>query len=143
MGGNLKETAALTQIEIMKTKNLSFMAALIAGLGSLPIGRVSAQTFTTLHSFTAATGVAANITNSDVASPYSGLILSNNTLYGTAEYGGISGNGTVFRVNTDGTGFTNLHSFAAGSGSFPNVTNSDGTCSGGRFFFFRNNLFWT
>ena len=28
-------------------------------------------------------------------------------------YGGSSGNGTVFAVNTDGTGFTNLHSFTA------------------------------
>ena len=27
--------------------------------------------------------------------------------------GGSSGNGTVFAVNTDGTGFTNLHSFTA------------------------------
>ena len=34
-----------------------------------------------------------------------GLILSGNTLYGTAR-GGSSGNGTVFAVNTDGTGFT-------------------------------------
>ena len=50
-------------------------------------------------------------TNSDGANPYAGLILSGNTLYGTASDGGSSGNGTVFAVNTDGTGFTNLHSF--------------------------------
>ena len=50
-------------------------------------------------------------TNSDGANPYAGLILSGNTLYGTACGGGSSGNGTVFAVNTDGTGFTNLHSF--------------------------------
>ena len=42
---------------------------------------------------------------------FSGLILSGNTLYGTARSGGSSGNGTVFALNTDGTGFTNLHSF--------------------------------
>ena len=48
--------------------------------------------------------------------PYGGLILSGNTLYGTAQYGGSSGNGTVFAVNTDGTGFTNLYSFTAISG---------------------------
>ena len=52
-------------------------------------------------------------TNSDGANPFAGLILSGNTLYGTAEGGGSSGNGTVFAVNTDGTGFTNLHSFTA------------------------------
>ena len=50
-------------------------------------------------------------TNSDGANPYAGLILSGNTLYGTAHNGGSSGNGTVFAVNTDGTGFTNLYSF--------------------------------
>ncbi|HAO77976.1 MAG TPA: hypothetical protein DCQ92_03170 [Verrucomicrobia subdivision 3 bacterium] len=36
-------------------------------------------------------------------------------MYGTAYYGGSGGNGTVFAVNTDGTGFTNLHSFTGGS----------------------------
>ncbi len=55
-----------------------------------------------------------------------GLSLSVNTLYGAAHYGGTNGNGTLFAVNTDGTGFTNLHVFAAGTGSYPDVTNSDG-----------------
>ena len=64
--------------------------------------------FTTLHSFTG---------GSDGADPNAGLILSGNTLYGTASHGGSSGNGTVFAVNTDGTGFTNLHSFTAGTGT--------------------------
>src|SRR5260221_9904425 len=40
------------------------------------------------------------------------LILSGNTLYGAASYAGISGAGTVFAVNTDGTGFAILHSFS-------------------------------
>ena len=71
--------------------------------------------FTNLHSFTATSGSQAYGTNSDGANPYGGLILSGNTLYGTARYGGSSGNGTVFAVNTDGTGFTNLHSFTATS----------------------------
>jgi uncharacterized repeat protein (TIGR03803 family) len=39
------------------------------------------------------------------------LVLLSNTLYGTAFYGGSSGKGTVFAIQTDGTGFTNLHSF--------------------------------
>jgi uncharacterized repeat protein (TIGR03803 family) len=43
------------------------------------------------------------------------LALSGNTLYGTATGGGSSGWGTVFAVNTDGTGFTNLHSFTGGA----------------------------
>ena len=50
---------------------------------------------------------------SDGGWPEAGLILSGNTLYGTAGDGGSSDNGTVFAVNTDGTGFTNLHSFSA------------------------------
>jgi uncharacterized repeat protein (TIGR03803 family) len=45
----------------------------------------------------------------------SGLILSGNTLYGTASQGGTNGYGTVFALNTDGTGFTVLYSFTGGS----------------------------
>ena len=67
--------------------------------------------FTNLHSFTAT--LLADCTNSDGAIRMAGLILSGNTLYGTASDGGSSGNGTVFAVNTDGTGFTNLYSFTA------------------------------
>jgi uncharacterized repeat protein (TIGR03803 family) len=107
----------------MKTyiKNLFLLPALIAGLGLIPAGRATAQTFTTLHSFT----VLNNYTNSDGANPHTGLILSGNTLYGTAASGGSSGEGTVFAVNTDGTGFTNLYSFTPLSGAYP-FTNSDG-----------------
>jgi uncharacterized repeat protein (TIGR03803 family) len=54
-------------------------------------------------------------TNSDGAWPQAGLILADNTLYGTAGFGGSSGAGTVFTINTNGTGFTNLHSFSYGS----------------------------
>ena len=61
-----------------------------------------AQTFTTLHSFTG---------GSDGSTPIGGLILSGNTLYGTAELGGASGYGTVFAINTDGTGFNVLEPF--------------------------------
>jgi uncharacterized repeat protein (TIGR03803 family) len=104
------------------------LPALIAVLNLLPAGRVTAQTFTTLHSFTALPPYPNN-TNSDGAFPNGGLTTnsSGNTLYGTAVDGGSSGNGTVFAVNTDGTGFTNLHSFTAGDydPSF-SYTNSDG-----------------
>ncbi len=109
----------------MKTKNLFVLPALIAVLNLLPAGRVTAQTFTTLYSFTAtSTNASGDYTNSDGANPVAGLLLSGNTLYGTAASGGSSGNGTVFAVNTDGTGFTNLHSFTAISGSLN--ANSDG-----------------
>jgi len=94
----------------MKTfiKNLSLLPALVAGLSLIPAGRVTAQTFKNLHSFTAFI----SSTNNDGAYPQTGLILSDNALFGTARSGGNSGYGTVFKVNPSGTGFTNLHSFA-------------------------------
>jgi uncharacterized repeat protein (TIGR03803 family) len=49
------------------------------------------------------------------AHPEGGLALSGNTLYGTTYAGGSSGNGIVFRVNTDGSGFSNLYNFTGGS----------------------------
>src|ERR1017187_9514417 len=112
-----------TKNQPMKTFiiNLFLLPALIAGLGLIPAGRVTAQTFTNLHSFT----LLNNSTNSDGAYPYAGLILSGTTLYGTAVRGGSSSYGTVFAVHTNGTGFTNLHSFTAPSATSP-YTNSDG-----------------
>jgi uncharacterized repeat protein (TIGR03803 family) len=71
-----------------------------------------------------------NFTNgSDGSGPYDKLILSGNTLYGTASQGGSSGAGTVFAVNTDGSGFATLYSFSALPGPFSGDyggTNSDG-----------------
>ena len=70
------------------------------------------------------TNSSGDYTNNDGAYPLSGLVLSGNTLYGTAYQGGPAGNGTLFAINTDGMGFTNLHDFTAVSG--PLSTNSDG-----------------
>jgi hypothetical protein len=63
-------------------KNLFLHLVLIAGLGLMLAGRVTAQTFTTLHNFTG---------SSDGRNPHAGLILSGNTLYGTAAAGGSYG----------------------------------------------------
>ncbi|HEY3860860.1 MAG TPA: choice-of-anchor tandem repeat GloVer-containing protein [Verrucomicrobiae bacterium] len=71
--------------------------------------------FTNLCDFTSNTNGAGSF-------PAPSLILSGNTLYGTAEQGGRGGNGTVFAINTDGSGFTSLHSFSA----LQNGTNRDG-----------------
>src|SRR5207249_9395327 len=84
-------------------------------------------------------------TNSDGAWPNGALILSGNTLYGTAYRGGSSGNGTVFAVNTDGTGFTNLHSFSPISGPTPGSgsTNTDGADPAARLILSGNTLYGT
>jgi len=97
---------------------LALLPALILGLGLIPAGRLTAQTLTTLHGFTATdpnTGA-----NTDGANPQAGLVVSGNILYGTAAAGGSSGNGTVFALNTNGRGFTNLYNFTGGSdGNLP------------------------
>jgi uncharacterized repeat protein (TIGR03803 family) len=83
---------------------------LIAGFGLITAGQIRAQTFTTLHNFSAPQ--AGNLySNSDGDSPVAGLLLSGSTLYGTATEGGAYDNGTVFSINIDGTGFTTIHSF--------------------------------
>jgi uncharacterized repeat protein (TIGR03803 family) len=67
-------------------------------------------------------------TNTDGANSTAQLVLSGNTLYGTTEHGGFYANGTVFAINTDGSGFTNLYNFSAtASDSAGYSTNSDGT----------------
>jgi uncharacterized repeat protein (TIGR03803 family) len=96
-------------------KNRTILPVLIIGLGMILGSRVPAQTFTNLYSFTGGT---------DGAEPYAALILSGNTLYGTAQLGGSSFNGTVFKANLNGTGFTELHTFTATLD--PDYTNSDG-----------------
>src|SRR5579862_231608 len=102
--------------ELQRKANLGLrlsLPGLMAGLGLILAGHVMAQTFTTLHSFTATSGPLS--TNSDGANPYAGLILSSNALYGTAVGGGGSGYGTVFRLNADGTAFITLHNFTGAS----------------------------
>src|SRR5438552_18294486 len=88
------------------------LPALIAVLSLIPAGRVTAQTFTTLYSFNG---------SSDGANPEAGLTVAGDgkTRYGTTANGGNGGWGTVFAINTDGTGFTNLHSFTRSDGSYP------------------------
>jgi uncharacterized repeat protein (TIGR03803 family) len=66
-------------------------------------------TFAVLHDFSAPDSNTG--TNTDGALPFGGLILSGNTLYGTASAGGAGGAGVVFTMNTSGGGFTTLHDF--------------------------------
>jgi len=106
---------------VKMTDNNFLVPALIATLGLMPARRVTAQAFTVLHTFTSASG--SNATNSDGANPSAGLMLSGETLYGTARYGGSSGWGTVFAINTDGSVFATAYSFTGGSdGANPTAT---------------------
>jgi uncharacterized repeat protein (TIGR03803 family) len=97
-------------VKVLKTiMNLMLILAML-GLAITP--ELDAQTFTTLHSFSA------GFYNSDGASPQAGLISSGNTLYGTTYFGGSYYSGIVFAVNTDGTGFTNLLTFTFGPNTY-------------------------
>jgi len=94
-------------------KKLFPRAIIVAALGLMPAGRMTAQTFTTLHSFG---GI--NYNDSYGVGPQGGLVLSGNFLYGTTSSGGNSGpsgDGTVFTYNVNGTGFKVLYNFAGGS----------------------------
>jgi uncharacterized repeat protein (TIGR03803 family) len=135
----LRNLAAFTCACFDSLTKRVFLPVLIVSLNLLLTARATAQTFTTLHSFTALDQT--YYTNGDGRYPSCTLVLSGNVLYGTASGGGSSGNGTVFAVNTNGTGFTNLHSFTA---SDPNIgTNTDGTDPSGRLILSGNTLYGT
>ena len=70
--------------------------------------------YTNLVSFTGGTTNGAN--------PYGSLTLVGTTLYGTTRIGGTANLGTIFSVNTDGTGFQTLFNFTGGAtnGGNPN-----------------------
>src|SRR5947209_7527433 len=99
---NNRTDSNLNSIKPMKPNplaRLTLIGALV--LSAYPI---AAQTFTTLHSFTMGGNNSSGFytsTNSDGAYPLARLILSGNTLYGTAAAGGSSGSGAVFAANTD------------------------------------------
>src|SRR5438477_498505 len=129
MNCHLNERSKTMQTYITK---IFLVPALIAELNLIPAGRVTAQTFTVLHNFTPTINSGPpypTLTNSDGAQPFGALIAnsSSNTLYGTAKYGGNSGVGAVFALNTDGPPYTNPHIYTAGG--YP--TRSDFTSNDG------------
>jgi uncharacterized repeat protein (TIGR03803 family) len=103
---------------------------MICGL-TLLTSQLQGQTFSVIHNFT---------NTPDGRIPLAGLVLSGNVLYGTTYRGGGADNGIVFKVNTDGSGFTVLHSFSA-LGLF--ATNADGANPQGNLAFDGDNLFGT
>jgi uncharacterized repeat protein (TIGR03803 family) len=69
--------------------------------------------YTLLHEFASST--------TDGANPNGSLIISDSTLYGMTIEGGNNNNGTIFKIQTNGTDFNLIHSFAGGvaDGAFP------------------------
>ena len=83
----------------------------------------------------------------DGINPYGSLLLNGTTLYGTTRLGGSKGTGTVFQINTDGTGYDRIWEFQAspdGAKPIDNVilvdntlfgmTEAGGTCHNGTIF---------
>jgi uncharacterized repeat protein (TIGR03803 family) len=87
--------------------------------------------FTVLHRFqtTLTSNSIGGSVNADGANPEAELIEgSDGYLYGVARTGGSNGNGTVFKIGKDGTGFTVLHAFGAttSEATVTPPTNADG-----------------
>jgi uncharacterized repeat protein (TIGR03803 family) len=81
------------------------------GYGTVFSLSTSGAGFTSLYNFTG---------GADGANPLGDLIISGNTLYGTANKGGSHGYGTVFSIGTSGSNFTSLYSFSGGAdGAYP------------------------
>ena len=76
----------------------------VAGAGCVFKMNTNANGCTNLHSFSAYAG--------NGESPYAALVLSGSTLYGMTPAGSPIGLSLMFRENINGTGYTNLHSFA-------------------------------
>ncbi|MDD5559066.1 choice-of-anchor tandem repeat GloVer-containing protein [Candidatus Methylomirabilis sp.] len=85
-----------------------------SNLGTVFKLNADGSSYTVLHHF--AGGV------TDGSQSWAGLIQgTDGALYGTTELGGSSGLGTVFKLTTNGSGFTLLHTFVSGSadGAYP------------------------
>jgi len=96
---------------IIYTNKPILLTCLTAGLGLLAIARARAEEALPIHSFSLIEG----------GLPTAGMVMSGSTLYGVQENGGPSGVGTVFSIQTDGTGLTALHHFKLSEGVFPSA----------------------
>ncbi|MGH9316599.1 MAG: choice-of-anchor tandem repeat GloVer-containing protein [Thermoanaerobaculia bacterium] len=80
------------------------------GYGTIFKTDIGGSTFTALHDFGGSDGV----------NPYASLAqATDGNLYGTTSDGGANGYGTIFKIDTNGTTLTTLHSFADSDGANP------------------------
>ncbi len=110
------------------------------GAGIIFSFNVSKMRFTVMHSFGGSTN--------DGENPFGSLLLDGSTLYGTTRAGGSKGLGTVFQINTDGTGYARVHDFQGGNSDGANpvddvilvnntlygMTEAGGKCNNGVIF---------
>ena len=82
-----------------------FGMTVVGGTGQGTIFKINTDGtgFILLHSFSPSP--------SDGWAPIGAVIVSDSVLFGMTQQGGSRGNGMIFKMNTDGTGFTLLHSF--------------------------------
>ena len=105
-------------------------------MGTIFKMQTDGTSFTILHSFSGG--------SNDGKYPYGDLTPIGSTLYGMTAYGGDTDVGTIFKINSDGTGFALLHEFTGGpnEGIFPhgslildNTTFYGMTSQGGSYYF--------
>lgn len=109
------------------------------GVGTIFKVSTNGTGFTNLYTFSYLGGYP--YTNDDGASPVGSLILNGNTLYGTTSSGGSNACGTLFKVNTDGSGFTPLYYFSGLAGTLQ--TNRDGAHPQSELTLYGNALYGT
>jgi uncharacterized repeat protein (TIGR03803 family) len=104
-----------------------------SGAGSIFSMNADGSGYTNLAYFQTVKGENQNSTNTTGGTPYGSLVLLGDMLYGTTPHGGTNGNGVIFAINTNGTGFTNLHTFAmttnAESGAQANSDGANPECA--------------
>lgn len=88
-------------MRILKNYTLSFLVASLL----LVCNHKSSAQYTDLMDFNGASNPQGN-------DPTTGVILSGNTLYGMTYRGGANNLGCIFKVNTDGSGYADMHDFS-------------------------------
>ena len=108
------------------------------GLGTLFAMNTDGTGYTVLHSFAGAP--------SDGRNPYGAVTIAGSKLYGMTNTGGTTGSGTIFAMNTDGSGYSLLRSFNSPGPTSPagslvlsgsklyGMTDSGGTANSGTIF---------